>query len=150
MTNKYEEIKDGQWTWEYSDNNDTWTKGTFDTKEECIAEAMAEIKANDEEEILNGFYLGRCETVGLPTIDADSLLEQLSNDVYDEVGEVAEDYLTDVPVEAINELEESLNKVFEEWADKHKMHPTFYKVTDIQFISIEEARKVIESHKHIA
>lgn len=124
-------MKDGQWTWSFEEDS-LWYNDAFDTKEEAITDGKE--CAKDEEK--DCIYIGQIKLVGLPVIDAETILEQLGEQVYDEVGEVAEDYLINVPKEAVQELEEALNKVFEEWATKHKQYPSFYTLHNIERISV--------------
>ena len=69
-------------TEEYSDNYST----DFDTIEECIKEAKdMGCKAGTT------IWIGKVEEVDIRQVDLTSILEDLHNAVYDDVGELAED-----------------------------------------------------------
>lgn len=57
--------------------------------------------------------------------------------MYDEVGEVTEDYLDDVSKKDALELEEKLNEVFYRWQEEHNYKPSFYKVISEEIIKVE-------------
>ena len=97
-----------RWTYEVNLNSDIWNGEIFDTKEEAIAE-------------------GRKEAI---EYKKDSFK-------YDEVGEVAEDYLDDVSKKDALELEEKLNEVFYKWQEEHNYKPSFYKVISEEIIKVE-------------
>lgn len=60
---------------------------------------------------LTSFRIGKKEPCAMATIDADTIIENAQEQLYDEVGEVSETYLEGVTEEQENELEEELNKV---------------------------------------
>lgn len=101
----------------------------FDTKEEAVQAGVREYT-----EFVNlNFFVGQVGDLTLsPSVDADGVLETISETMYEEVGEVAEDYLHRVPQEQIDELQVELNKALHAWMDKHKHRPNFYKVTNIE------------------
>ena len=56
----------------------------------------------------------------VPTVDAARVIEEVVyGDLDDEIAEWSEDYLLGVKQEHIDELQESLTKVFREWEEKH-------------------------------
>ncbi|KLU74213.1 hypothetical protein [Clostridium botulinum] len=104
-----------------------------DTRKEVIKEGMRMAK----EEGLVTFRIGRQIPIGIPTLDIDSILEGAYDQVYDEVGEVAEGFLEGVISEQQKELEEKLNEVFYNWIKKHKFEPSCYIVVDDEFIEVK-------------
>ncbi|AEB77654.1 hypothetical protein ADU80_04860 [Clostridium botulinum] len=104
-----------------------------DTRKEVIKEGMRMAK----EEGLVTFRIGRQIPIGIPTLDIDSILEGAYDQVYDEVGEVAEGFLEGVTSEQQKELEEKLNEVFYNWIKKHKFEPSCYIVVDDEFIEVK-------------
>ena len=73
-------------------------------------------------------------------IDVDDLLERINAVTYDDVGEVAEDYLYDVTRNHKEELEEKLNEVFYAWQEKYNYKPYFYTIKDEEVIELNRDR----------
>lgn len=123
-----------KWTYEVDVNRDIWRGGVFDTKEEAI-------KEGNSETILEGgrnFKVGIAEEVFNYGIDVDDSLERIHEIVYEEVGEVAEDYLYYyIPQEHKDELQDKLNEVFYKWQEKYNYTPTFYKVVSEEIIQVK-------------
>ncbi|MCR6515322.1 hypothetical protein M4I33_10630 [Clostridium sp. LY3-2] len=122
----------GKWVAEMSLNSDIWHGDEFDTKEQAIAEGRKLAKDDD----LNKFKIGQTEPACNFGIDVDNVIERISETMYDDIGEVAEDYLGDVTVEHLLELEEKLNEVFFKWQKEHGYEPTFYKIINIEEINV--------------
>ncbi|WP_405169431.1 hypothetical protein [Paenibacillus sp. FSL H3-0286] len=121
----------GQWT--YSSSEEYFNHGEyFGTKEEAI-----EAGKGDFEE--RKFYIGQVEKVGLGVcVDLDSIFEHINQNMCDEVGECAEDYLMDVKQEHCNELEEEISEVIIKWIEKYNYQPTFFKVINIESVECSE------------
>lgn len=102
------------------------------SREEAIKLGMEQAK----EEGLSQFSIGKVVLCGMPYISADTVIENAQEQLYDEVGEVAEGYL-DTTKEQDKELEDKLNEVFYEWHKKHNLFPTCYKVENIEIIKVE-------------
>lgn len=124
-----------EWIAEITDiDSEIWNSDIEgDTRKEVIKEGMKMAK----EEGLVTFRIGRKIPVGIPSLDVDNILEDTYNQVYDEVGEVAESFLEDITPEQQKELEEKLNEVFYNWIKKHKLEPTCYTVADDEFIEVK-------------
>lgn len=61
----------------------------------------------------------------VPTVDAERVIEDVVNyDLNDEIAEYSEDYLFSVKQEHIDELQESLTKVFREWETRNGYNNT--------------------------
>jgi hypothetical protein len=115
----------GQWVWSFDD--EVFTSSAYDTKEEVIEAALEECDYSDH------FWIGQVAPVNINTmVDVDGVLERIGECAYEEVGTVAEDYLTYVDKEHYAVLEERLNKVMAEWMAEFRYEPTFYKVTNIE------------------
>lgn len=65
-------------------------------------------------------------------IDAGDILERIAEGVYDQCGDVAEDYLYDVLEEHKNELESLIIN----WFEKHKYNPTCYTIGNIETVIV--------------
>lgn len=122
-----------RWTYEVNLNSDIWNGEIFDTKEEAIAEGRKEAV----ECKTDGFKVGIIENAHNFGIDVVSVIEQIQEKMYNEMGEVAEDYLDDVTKDDLHELEEKLNTVYHEWQKKHSYYPSFYKVISEEIIEVD-------------
>lgn len=67
------------------------------------------------------------------------LIDDLQETAYDECGEYAEYFGSDISKEAKQELQTFI----EQWADKH-MDVSFYGVTDIEDIEVEVTKEMLE------
>ena len=126
-----ENTKERKWVAEIS-NSDIWRGDKLDTKEQAIAEG----RKLAIEKGLNKFRIGETEPAFNFGIDVDSVIERISETMYEDIGEVAEDYLDDVKSEHLLELEEKLNEVFFKWQKEHGYEPTFYKIINIEEINV--------------
>lgn len=112
-------------TEEYSDHYST----DFDTIEECIKEAKdMGCKAGTT------IWIGKVEEVDIRQVDLTSILEDLHNAVYDDIGESAGDwYIEDIDnQESYEKCEEAINDLVVKFIEENGMKPTFEKVTDIE------------------
>lgn len=67
----------------------------------------------------------------VPTVDAERVIEEVVyGDLDDEIAEWSEDYLLSVKQEHIDELQESLTKVFREWEEKHGYKNTSFVILE--------------------
>lgn len=65
----------------------------------------------------------------IPTVDAERVIENVfDSDLDDEIAEYSEDYLLNVKQEHIDELQESLTKVFREWETRNGYNNTSFVV----------------------
>lgn len=105
---------------------------------EDIREHVEDILGFLPEEPINSFVVGRVAPVYLP-VDIESLLERTEEIVYDEVGEVADEYyLTD---EIPEEKQEELCSLISNWFAKNGYECPFTKIVDIEpvYVSREDS-----------
>ncbi len=109
-------------------------EGSYETVEQAIAAAPDELALEPGED----FWVGRSEPI-LPRLgcDGDSLLEYLAMQAGDLCGEVAEDWLSDVPVDKVKDLEAEIDKVIHAWLKKHDLEPKFWSVEGAKAYSTE-------------
>lgn len=124
-----------EWIAEISDtDNEIWSADVEgNSREVVIADGMKYAK----EEGYSSFRIGQKIPVGVPTLDIDSILEGAYDQVYDEVGEVAEGFLDDVTKEQQKELEEQLNDVFYNWIIKYNLQPNCYTIINDEVIEVK-------------
>lgn len=85
----------------------------------------------DDKDTIISFAIGQC-AVPVISIDANDIFERVAEDVYEQCGEVAEDYLDDVLDEHKKELEEIIFK----WFEKYDYLPSCYSISNIETIEI--------------
>lgn len=122
-----------KWTYDIDINRDIWRGEVCNSREEAIKEATEEARI----EGIKNFKIGICEEVFNYGIEAEGVLERIGEIVYDEVGEVAEDYLRYVSKEHKEELQDKLNEVFYAWQEKYNYKPNFYTIISEEVIVIE-------------
>lgn len=149
----------GKWMCASDTDVEVWRAcAYFDTKEEAIHagklavdairngktfveeiwEHIEDILGFLPEEPINSFVVGRVAPVYLP-VDTKSLLERTQEIVYEEVGEVADDYcLTD---EIPEEKQEELCSLISNWFAKNGYDCPFTKITNIEpvYVSGEDS-----------
>lgn len=149
----------GKWMCASDTDVEVWRAcAYFDTKEEAIHagklavdairngktfveeiwEHVEDILGFLPEEPINSFVVGRVAPVYLP-VDIESLLERTQEIVYDEVGEVADDYcLTE---EIPEEKQEELCSLISNWFAKNGYDCPFTKITNIEpvYVSGEDS-----------
>lgn len=149
----------GKWMCASDTEVETWNAcAYFDTKEDAIhagklavdairngktfvediREHVEDILGFLPEEPINSFVVGRVAPVYLP-VDIESLLERTQEIVYDEVGEVADEYyLTD---EIPEEKQEELCSLISNWFAKNGYECPFTKIVDIEpvYVSREDS-----------
>lgn len=119
---------DGKWV-HHETEEETWvTHDEFETKEDAIKAGKEEYKGD--------FFVGKTKTVGVPVISSsDDILEVIQERVYDQVGEVAEDYLgAEVTRQQEKELEKEINYVILKWMKKYKHLPRFWTIENVEWI----------------
>lgn len=133
----------------YSFDNESYSC-CYDTEEEALADALREIESilKYNPECAPGLvYVGDCELFK-PSLSGSSwdIIEAAVCQADDEgFGEWADDYLSDVKKEHREELEENLEKVFQEWIEKYNYHANFYKVNSYSVYRYDEEKH--EFHK---
>lgn len=146
------EVYNGKWLLN-DEGSEYWNASeAFNSKEEAVAKGKEILKIynalSDNErkgmsladfgfnqstyDNIMAFNVGQ---VNLATINlnGERFVEMVADDAYEEYGEFAEDYLSDVTKEHLGELEELLHG----WFEKHNYMPTFYTVEDISTIVLE-------------
>lgn len=73
----------------------------------------------------------------IPEVYADLILEQVVEQADYQCGEASEDWLRwdTITKEQLKELQDNMQKVFDEWLKKHGLEPTFYNIVNIEEIN---------------
>ena len=135
---KKEEI----WSWNET-NDESWSHGTFDSREEAIEDALGNI-----EEIKSYFetdtptiYVGRCEYIPLPTsVDSERILWDLDEQYRD--GTDCEDYIYEsVTDEQTKWLEDKLSDLMVEFHNMIGLKSCWFEVVEQEEINLEDYKK---------
>ena len=127
-----------KYSWSFDGDAERWYEGA-DTIAECIVEANAGI-ASGEYEPAEKVYIG--ENAGfVPTVSADSVLDQIEEDAYEFAGEAGEDwgtynYAKDKAI--LSELDETLSRDVQAWLKKYGREPNFWNVRNIKAYSLKD------------
>lgn len=128
--------------WTYSLNDESgFMPFQYPSKEDALKAAMEDAEIEESERV----YIGRIN-VYMPTVDAESVINQMQSDGADAAAESDTswpfEYLADVDINDLYELEEMLSIAYRKWEDKHPEYkPDFYTVTDIEEFQVGETDK---------
>ena len=115
----------------------------FKTREEAIAYGKENfemlykekfLREFDSQDSIKTFYIAQVEN-HIPHVFANDVLESISSEAYDDVGEAAEDYLRYVDIKDVESLEAKLNEVMQKWMEETNNQPHFWKTTNTEEIS---------------
>lgn len=122
-------------TWEKDKSASIWNNGEFETESACIEEAKGYgFKVGDV------IYIGDCVKPDI-CVDFSCVLEYVEEQMYDEVGEAAEDWNISI-IEGRKGIydvyEERLNELVSNYLKEIGEEPSFYKVENIREVTITE------------
>ena len=130
------------WSWNETDD-ESWSHGTFDSREEAIEDALGnieEIKSYLETDTPT-IYLGRCEYVPLPTsVDSERILFDLDEEYCSETG--CENYIYEgVTDEQTKWLENKLSDLMLEFHNMIGLKPCWFTVVEQEEIDLCDYQK---------
>lgn len=125
-------MKEYSWTRTLSD--EIWRNGKYDSIQECVVEAL-----NCGYTLEDTFAIGLVEPYEINYDFADLITERLADDAYEEVGEVAEDWLYKIPKEHMDNLNDRITSIVKGWLEEIKETPSFYKILPIKECTLNEA-----------
>lgn len=129
-----------EYTWNFDRDAKIWNNGEFDSIEECLAEAASGLKLDGTETV----YIGEIEKLTESEIVGyygDDLIYQMQNNVWDKVGEIAEDWLSCVKKEDISKLDEKIKKVLIDWLQEIGEMPSFYLVRNVREFDLKTGKE---------
>ena len=121
-------MKNKQYAWS---NDEEHYDGYYKTVEDAIGEAIA---CGEEGDI----WIGEIVEYDNFSINVDKVIEDVCQVACEEVGEFAEGWLYKIPEEQEKELEEELNKVWNNWIKKYKLEPQFFTVENVKKYDLEK------------
>jgi hypothetical protein len=123
-----------KYAWTERIDDTIWRHGTYDSIRECVDEALeCGYKLEDK------FAIGLVEPYEINYDFADLITERLADDAYEEVGEVAEDWLYKIPKEHMDNLNDRITSIVKGWLEEIKETPSFYKILPIKECTLNEA-----------
>lgn len=132
-------MKNGQYTWNENDG-EYWNHDSFDTFEEALEDAKVNIDEEyDDVDIrgdIKGVYIGQVRDF-IPRVRSDCVIDQMTEDAYELVGEASDHYLSKVSKEHEEELTKTLTMAFNLWVEKYGYTPDFYHIDGIEFVEFE-------------
>jgi hypothetical protein len=111
----------------YSFNGEDFGNCEYDSIEEALKDAKKDAASREDKP--RWCFIGE-QVEFKPQIDVDMIIDQLKDSADDFAYEYADDYLVGVSDEARKKLEKSMQKVFEEWAEKTGNKAGFFKIED--------------------
>lgn len=106
----------------------TYRNGPFESKEDAIEDAKRELIKYGTSKVVK-FYVLPCTKYEVPECDVYRFIEDMQLTVYDECGEIADDWLCCATKEERDLLGKRIDKVFHEWLKETNNEPTFYNPT---------------------
>ena len=112
--------------------------GEGDTPNEAFNDLQDQLDFDDYgiEEVLEVEICEKHNFTFSDFLDVSGMLEKISEEAYDNAGECAEDYLSDVT----GEMESELKNLILDWANRHNLEPRFYeigKVVETRYINVD-------------
>jgi len=119
--------------WNFNKDEEVWHNSETSI-EACIEEARLNIEDEGQEVV----YIGELDNY-VPSIDAERIIDDLTEQAYDECGECSEGWLDGAETE---ELEEKLNEVLQEWLKKTNQAPSFGKFKEIYCYDLKTGKQI--------
>lgn len=108
-----------------------------------ISEALEYAWDLDEDASLFTIYEGEVYKKTASSYAPSDLTENLSEIAYEEAGEFAEGWPSATNEQSL-ELQAAIKKTIDEWADKHKLQPTFFTVRNVK----ERYFRIVKESEH--
>jgi hypothetical protein len=111
--------------WCISHDGELYHSDDYDTKDDAIVGARGDYK-------YDSFYVAKVVELEFEANDinlSDDAFEGLSESLFEEVGEVSEQWEENITQLLLNELQEMLSDTVVEWINKNNLHPKCYGIT---------------------
>lgn len=112
----------------YSTNEESFN---YDDIHDAAEDALYDLKVGDTATI----WVGEKEDNKASDFVRD-ITEDMGERAYDDIGEVS-DMWPDSTVLQNEELQQAVDKLVDEWANKYNLHPTFFKITNVKKLTLE-------------
>lgn len=119
-----------KYSWSFDGDAALW-RNSADSIKDCISEAETENGYDGYEN--ETVYIG-ANVPFIPTVDAESILDQIQEDAGEFAGEIGceWDAYSYKKMDEITELNDALTKVVHDWMRKYGYYPNFYQVNNIK------------------
>lgn len=97
--------------------------------------SYSEVFHDDIDDDVICFFVGRIASP-CPKVYADDIIQDLTDRAYAIYGEYAESFLEDVNSKQKEELEHNINKVIQNWLDKHNLNINAFLVEDVEQVKV--------------
>ncbi len=124
--------------WSFNEHADLWTDSE-ETIENCIEQA----RLDAEDEDFNTVFIGTIDT-HIPTIDAETIIDNLVEQAYEECGECSSGWLDNLPKKNIESLEKKLNATLYKWLEEVKEVVTFGLIEDVKAYDLKTGKQIKE------
>ncbi len=118
-----------RWYWTPREDDERWKYGPFSDKHDAIFDGQLNADG--------AFYVGSVSEPDVTGPCAEGVIERAASCLYDECGEVAEDFLDSVTAAARAELDAELTRVFAAWLTRHSLWPTCGLIENIERVEPE-------------
>ena len=144
--NKEQTNSESEMLWSWNERDDeNWTHGTFNTKEEAIQDALGCTEWNERSLSTNNptIYIGECELVPLRTdVDPDRIMEELDEAYCDDSG--CDTYIYEgVTDEERKWLEDKLSELMFEFHQKIGLNPGWFEVVAMEEVNLNDYKEKI-------
>lgn len=123
--------------WNFDEHYEVW-HNSCNTIEECISEAKWEKNYREMSE--DFVYIGEIEQYK-PKVDVEYLIENITEQAYEECGESCEGWLDSLKKEDREKLEERLNKVFTDWLEETSNCPCFGNIIKVRKYNLKTEKE---------
>lgn len=128
-------MSEGKWKYQIGEI-DLWLGDEYGTREEAIEACKKEYEYDPKGYEGKACYVGEVDNYNA-FFDGESIIDYLQEDAWSECGEVADGFLCGIADEQIEELQDKLNDVLQEWLTKHDLQPTFGKMVEVEEIEMD-------------
>jgi len=129
---RYDTLETGLWMYNFGDEENWNEDDYYDTKEEAIENGRLEGIDRGETQYQVGQISMFC-----PSICAESIIENIEENAYDECGEHGEDCMS-CTKEELNKLQNMLDETLNKWMDETNNRPMIYKIENSRNFVIDE------------
>jgi len=121
---------EGKYVWSLSE---IFNSTEFDTVEDALKDATQDEGTGA---IVN---IGKIKAVDIKSlINTHRIIDDAQEKVYDQCGEAAEDFLSDITEQQEAEIQDVFAIAFEDWLERNHLMPEFYAVVDIKEYTTKE------------
>jgi len=124
LSKKGENMIEGKFVW--PENEEIFNNNAeYDTIEDALKDASSDLEKGET------IYIGKIKKIDL-SVDANKVIEDLQEIVYDQAGDAASDFLNDVTKDQEDVLQKMINETLIEWLEENNLIPSFFSVEEVK------------------